>query len=373
MRFAINKENLLYGLTYVNRVIPSKSDIPYLTNVLLKTQDDEIELFGTDIEEGIKTRVPAQIEEGGEVLINAKIFIDMIKKLPQGKPIEIKEEENNIIVSSGKSSYRIVKLSTEEFPKFPEIEGEEIEFFQKDILDMIKKVKFSAASDDQYPILRGVLFKMKDGLLEAFSTDGLRISYVRRESPIDKELSFVLPLKAVNHLERLLLPDEDVKFSVKINENQFFSQMEKVKMYTRLVRGEYPDLTEFINVDDFIFSILVPREELKDILNRVGVLLTPERNAVTFEISGNKMKVKTETPEVGFFEEEIDIINSDENIEGFKISFGQKFLVEFLDVQEKDEIEISFRESEDGEEKPVRVRGAGDNNHIYILMPYTLG
>ncbi len=374
MRLTVNKENLLYGLTYVNRVIPSKSDIPYLTNVLVNAKNDEIELFGTDMEEGIKTSLPAQIEEEGEVLINARIFMDMVKKLPQGKPINIVEDENDITVISGKSSYKIVKLSPEEFPKFPEIDGEEIEFFQKDILNVIKKVKFSVSGDDQYPVLRGVLFRLKNGVLEVFSTDGLRISYVKRElEDKDRDISFVLPLKAVTNLERLLLPDEGIKFIVKVNENRFFAQLEKVKMYTRLVKGEYPSLDDFIKGEDFLFSILVPKDELKDILNRVGVLLTPERNAVSFEITGNKMKIKTETPELGFFEEELDIINSKEDISNFKIAFGQKFLIDFIDVTESNEIEISFREKVEGEERPVRVRGAGEKDHIYILMPYTLG
>ncbi len=374
MKLTVNKENLLYGLTYVNRVIPSKSDIPYLTNVLVNAKNDEIELFGTDMEEGIKTSLPAQIEEEGEVLINARIFIDMVKKLPQGKPINIVEGENDITVISGKSSYKIVKISPNEFPKFPEIDGEEIEFFQKDILNIIKKVKFSVSGDDQYPMLRGVLFRLKDGLLEAFSTDGLRISYVKRElEDKNRDISFVLPLKAVTNLERLLLPDDGIKFTVKVNENRFFAQMEKIKMYTRLVKGEYPSLDDFIKEEDFLFSILVPKEELKDILSRVGVLLTPERNAVSFEITGNKMKIKTETPELGFFEEELDIINSKEDISNFKIAFGQKFLMDFIDVTESNEIEISFKEKVEGEEKPVRVRGAGEKDHIYILMPYTLG
>ncbi len=375
MKIIVNKENFLYGLTYVNRVIPTKSTIPYLTNVLIIAGEDEIELFGTDMEEGIKTTLPAQVDEKGEILINAKILIDMVKKLPQGKPIEIVEEENDVIVNSGKSSYKLVKLSPSEFPKFPEIEGDSVELLQKDILDIIKKVKFSASSDDQYPILKGINFEISENLIEAFSTDGLRVSYIKKEVElnISQSLSFVLPIKAVSNLEKLLLPDDDLKFLIKVSPNQFYAELEKIKMYTRLLKGEYPSLRDFIQIDDILFSILIPKEDLKDILNRVGVILTPERNAVRFIINGNKMKVKTETPELGFFEEEIDIINSDEKIEDFEISFAQKFLMDFIDVTDAGEIEIAFRKDEDEEEKPVRIMGAGIKDHIYILMPYTIG
>ena len=374
MRFTVNKENLLYGLTYVNRVIPTKSDIPYLTNVLIKSIDDEIELFGTDMEQGIKTTLPAQIDEGGEILINAKVLMDMVKRLPQGKPIQIEEEENEVIVTSGKSSYNLVKLSPEEFPLFPTIEGKKMEFFQKDILDIIKKVKFSVSSDDQYPMLRGVHFYINENIMEVTSTDGLRISYVKRELK-DKdynEIEFILPIKAVLNLERFLLPDEGVKFLINVNENQFYAELEKIKMYTRLVRGEYPDVREFVEKEDFLFSILVQKDELKEVLERVGVLLTPERGTVKFIINGNKMTITTETPELGFFEEDIDIINSNEDIEDFNIAFNQKFLLDFIDVVKADEIEISFREKEGDEEKPARVRGAGENDYIYILMPYSV-
>ncbi len=374
MRFTVNKENLLYGLTYVNRVIPTKSDIPYLTNVLIKSIDDEIELFGTDMEQGIKTTIPAQIDKDGEILINAKVLIDMVKKLPQGKPIQIEEEENEVIVRSGRSSYNLVKLSPEEFPLFPTIEGKKMEFFQKDILDIIKKVKFSVSSDDQYPMLRGVHFYINGNIMEVTSTDGLRISYVKRELK-DKEYEeteFILPIKAVLNLERFLLPDEGVKFLINVNENQFYAELEKIKMYTRLVRGEYPDVQEFIEREDFLFSILVQKDELKEVLDRVGVLLTPERGTVKFIINGNKMTITTETPELGFFEEDIDIINSNEEVKNFNIAFNQKFLLDFIDVVKTDEIEISFREKEGDEEKPVRVRGAGEKDYIYILMPYTV-
>ena len=374
MKFTVNKENLLYGLTYVNRVIPTKSDIPYLTNVLIKSINDEIELFGTDMEQGIKTALPAQIDEDGEILINAKVLIDMVKKLPQGKPIQIEEEESEVIVTSGKSSYNLVKLSPEEFPLFPTIEGKEMEFFQKDILDIIKKVKFSVSSDDQYPMLRGVHFYINGNIMEVTSTDGLRISYVKRELKEKEyeEIEFILPIKAVSNLERFLLPDEGVKFLISVNENQFYAELEKIKMYTRLVRGEYPDVKEFVEREDFLFSILVQKDELKEVLDRVGVLLTPDRGTVKFIINGNKMTITTETPELGFFEEDIDIINSNEEIENFNIAFNQKFLLDFIDVVKTDEIEISFREKEGDEEKPARVRGAGENDYIYILMPYTV-
>lgn len=374
MKLTVNKENLLYGLTYVNRVIPTKSDIPYLTNVLIKSINDEIELFGTDMEQGIKTTIPAQIDKDGEILINAKVLIDMVKKLPQGKPIQIEEEENEVIVRSGRSSYNLVKLSPEEFPLFPTIEGKKMEFFQKDILDIIKKVKFSVSSDDQYPMLRGVHFYINGNIMEVTSTDGLRISYVKRELK-DKEYEeteFILPIKVVLNLERFLLPDEGVKFLINVNENQFYAELEKIKMYTRLVRGEYPDVREFVEREDFLFSILVQKDELKEVLDRVGVLLTPERGTVKFIINGNKMTITTETPELGFFEEDIDIINSNEEIKNFNIAFNQKFLLDFIDVVKTDEIEISFREKEGDEEKPVRVRGAGEKDYIYILMPYTV-
>ena len=374
MKITVNKENLLYGLTYVNRVIPVKSEIPYLNNVFIKTKKDELELFGTDMEEGIKTSIPAQIEEEGEILINSKIFIDMVRKLPEGKPIQIVERDSNINITSGKSNYKIVKFSPEEFPKFPEIEGYGVEFAQNQILDIIKKVKFSTSSGDQYPALRGIHFIIENDFIEAFSTDGLRISYVKKklDKSNEKNISFTLPLKAILNLERFLLPDEGVKFLVKVNENQFYAKLEKIEIYTRLLKAEYPDLHEFVNMDDFLFSILIPKGELKEVLNRVGVLLTPESNAVKFLISGNKMKIETETPELGLFEEEIDIINSDENIRDFTIAFSQKFLMDFIDVIRVDEIEISFRKKEGTEEKAVRLRGAGVEDYIYILMPYTL-
>ena len=236
MKALISRENLFKAVQAVYPVVPSRSTLPILSHLLLETKKDALQVTGTDLEVGITTTVQAEVSEEGAISVPAKRLHDLLKELPN-EALQIQAKKNQqLSLSCGKGSFKIVGLAREEFPRLPSAAGQESVVIDQGVLQaMISMTAFSVSRDESRYVLTGTLFCVKDGWLRLVATDGRRMAMVDREarSSSPQEHQWIVPEKTLNELMRLLGEGPTVKITFK--ENQIAFDLGNTLLISRLI------------------------------------------------------------------------------------------------------------------------------------------
>ena len=267
MKLKMKRDDLLIGIQTVQNVVSSKATLPILSNVLLEISNNILKLNATDLDIGISCAIPVESIEEGAITIPAKRFSDIIKELPVGD-VNIYAKKNNQIDIEGKNCrFKLNGLPKEEFPKFPEFKDNEmIRIQQADLKEMFKLTSFAASHEESRYVLNGVLIELSDDLIRIVATDGRRLAKIEKKlnSSIKKEVSVIIPIKAVQEINRNLKEEGEVSFI--IGTNQILFDIDGVLIATRVIEGEFPNYNQVIpkpiktkvnvNTKDFLYTIL---------------------------------------------------------------------------------------------------------------------
>lgn len=374
MKLLIQRSHLVQAIQNVHKAVSSKSTIPVLSGIKMAADKDGVRLTATDLEIGIETFIPTHIEdepimdviEPGAIVLSARYFADIVKKLPT-QQVEIEVKQNYLtIIRAGKSEYNLHGLDHEEFPRLPQVNDQNVFTIQADIFkDMIRQVAFSVSTEEIRPMLTGVLFSLKNGQLKFVATDSHRLA--TREATVEAaptlELSNVIvPGKSLNELARLL-PDNDSLIDVVVAENQVLVKMNRTQFYTRLVDGQYPDISRIIPTT-FKSGITVNTKELYNAVERAQLIAKDsDNNLVRFTIKADQLQITSNSPDVGKVSEVIDGIKmtGDELL----IAFNAKYVMDALRVLDSEELVIEFT----GSMSPFLMKQPDNPRYLYLVVP----
>ncbi|KRL96789.1 DNA polymerase III subunit beta [Liquorilactobacillus satsumensis] len=339
MKFTVNRTAFLKSLSDVQRAISTKTTIPILTGLKLKLEARGLTLTGSDADISIETFIAAdddnaelQIEQPGQIVLAARIFSEIVKKLPE-KTMTFEVTENyQTEITSGSASFTIKGLDADNYPRLPEIDAEEKLEFKGDLLkQLIGQTVIAVSTQESRPILTGIHLVIKEGELLAVATDSHRLSQRKIALPAAQNANYdiIIPGRSLNELAKMI-PEEADKISLRISENQVLFDLGKTTFYSRLLEGNYPDTERLIpktaetsiefNAADFLAAI-----ERASLLSHEG-----QNNVVklVLETAVQKATIYGNSPEVGNVEEELHFQNLTGN--DIEISFNPDYMKDAL-------------------------------------------
>ncbi len=366
MKVICSKENLLDGINIVQKAVSTKTTLPILEGILIEA-GEKIKMTGNDLEIGIECYVDADIRREGSVVLNSRMFGDIVRRLPDSEVLLEVKENNTVIIECENSLFEIRGLPADGFPALPSLEKNDgIRISQKILKDMIRQTIFAVSADENRPVLTGSLFEYKDGKFTIVSIDGYRLAMrcVEPENTEEGECterSLVIPGKTLNEIAKIIQP-VDEELYIYAAGNQILFDMGKCIMTSRLLEGEYLNYMGIIPKEHET-KVSVNTKDLQACFERAALVITSEerRYPVRLEISEELMVITANT-EAGNVREEIKIEMQGKKLD---ISFNHKYFIDALRVIENEMIDIFFTTSIG----PCTIRPLQGNDFAYLVLP----
>jgi len=361
MKFKCGKTILQEAISTVQKAVTGKSTMAILEGILLIARNNELTLIGSDIDLSIETKIKAEIIEEGSIVVDSRLFGDLIKKLPNAD-VELTTQENSAIeIVCQKSRATLIHMNPEDFPSLPRInENMILSVSQKILKNMIKGTIFAAAQDETRPILTGVLFEIKDRNLNLVALDGIRVALRSESVDNDNTISAVIPAKTLNEVAKILEEGEET-VNITFTPNHILFNLGETKIISRLLEGQFIRY-ESIIPDEYNLRIVLKRNEMLDCIERAS-LMAKEGNTSLVKLDiQDDMMVITSNSQLGKSREELNVMMQGE---GLQIAFNSKYVIDMLKIMEEDEIVMEFSSSV----SPCVVKNKDINNCTYLVVP----
>lgn len=376
MKISILKNVLNESIQHVSKAISSRTTIPILSGIKLDVNHQGVTLTASDTDISIQSFIPAeddkqtivQVDRPGSVVLPAKFFVEIIKKLPsQEVQMEVKENFQTFI-SAGATEIQMVGLDPEEFPVLPSIEGNQTVSIPGDLLkNMIKQTVFSISTHETTPILTGVLWNLADNELKFTATDRHRLATRSAQLEGNDDIKFsnvVIAGKTLNELSKIV-PDQNTLVDIVVADNQVLFKIDRVLFYSRILDGIYPDTSRIIPTTHKT-ELILDTKKLSESIDRAYLLSKEEKTNIvrmqTMENGG--IEISSSSSELGKVREEIELI--DFKGESLRISFNSKYMLDVLKIIESEQLMIAFT----GVMSPIILKPLDDSQSMYIILPY---
>ena len=360
MKFSVSKEKLLAGLQSVQNVVSTRTTLPILSNVLLRSANGQLRLTTTDLDYGVTDIITVQSEKDGSTTLPVRRLASIIRELP-GAEVQIEVDSKHATsIRSGPSFFKINGLGEEEFPALPKFtEAKRYTLRQKDLRDALKKTSYAISSDDTRYVLNGIFFSFKDERLTMVATDGRRLAlvHVEVEFPKSDELDVIVPTKCVNELGRLIGNEGDVQ--IVIGDNQIAFEIGDKLIISKMVEGNYPNYQQVIP-GDAKERITLERESFLNAVHRVSLLNTDKSGSVKLTFTKNNLEIASSANGVGESNESIAVAYKGRDL---SIAFNPEFLQAPLRALTEDEIFLDLID----EMSPGVIKIP--TPFLYVLMP----
>src|SRR3989344_1408928 len=356
-------ENIEKFLPLISKIIPVHSQIPILSNILLEATKQGFYISTTNLETGVRIKIPAKMEEEGATTVPGKQFIEALSSLPKDKVL-VSSEKDSLKVKCRDNIVTFQTIAKEEFPNILEQKGEKAYIFSEgEIREVFEKLTLAASLDDSRPELTGVLFAQKDNAIDFVATDGFRLSLKKKRKGkiVLNQESLILPARLI--IEAMSLLGETSLYIYKKG-NQVVLENEDVLLIGRLINGEFPNYEKVIPAS-FKTTITLDVQEFLQKLRLVSIFARDAANIVKISVSDGRVKMTARSSGVG--EGEV-VIEGEQEGEDNEIAFNIKFLMDLLrNIQEKTiTIELS------SPVEPATFRIPEDPDFLHIIMPVRL-
>ena len=369
MKFICEKDLLLKGINSVVKAASTKTTMPILEGILIQTNDNEIKLTTYDLEIGIEYVMNCNVYEQGNTVVNAIMFSEIIRKLPD-TDISIFINENNLLVIECEGSlYKLATMNPEEFPELPKIEIENsITLEQNTLKNMIRKTIFAVSTEENRPIFTGCLFEVQNNKLNVVSIDGFRLAlksnFLQEKA---NNFSAVIPGKTLNEVNKIISDSFDI-ITIGISKNQALFEMENCKIVTRILDGEFLNYSS-VSPTNWETRIRVNKNAFQDCFERISLISASisekeKKYPVKINIDIGKVTISC-TNQTGDAKEEIYVTTEGKNLE---IGFNPKYFLDCLKVIDDEEIFVDFGTSI----SPCVIRPIDDNEYTYMILPIKL-
>ncbi len=362
MKITCSKSELVKGVNTVSKAVPSKTTMPILECILLEATDEEIKLTANDTELGIETIINGDIKEPGMIALDAKIFSDIVRKLPDNDVTIETDAADSAVITCEKAEFNISGHSGEEFTYLPEVIKEDsIEISQFMLREMIRQTIFSIADNESNKMMTGELFEIKDNYLRIVSLDGHRISIRKielKEPAQDKKL--VVPGKTLNEISKILSGELESPVVISYTNNHIVFEFDETKVVSRLIEGEYFKIDQMLS-SDYDTKVTVNKRDFSECIDRATLLVKEgDKKPIIINIQDGSMELSI-TSQLGSMNEEIAIEKEGKDL---LIGFNPKFLLDALRVIDEEEVTLYLMNAK----APCFIRDE-EESYIYLILP----
>ena len=370
MEIILNKEDFSNSIKIVEKITAQKTIQPILSNILIETvSSDRIKLTATDLNLAIEYKTSAEVVQEGSITLNARKLSEIVSKL-SASDVKIKTEDssNNVQIKSGKTEFYLISMDSAEFPK---LDDKNIsDDFKTVVLDKnefsksLKQVLFAVSTQETQAVLTGVSFNITANVLELAATDGNRLTRVQKETQnnLEESISFIVPGKTLNEVQRISSIVEDENITLKITKNKILFEFENLTFQSRLIEGSYPKYQQLIPVNNDK-KIIIDRVELINVIERVSVMVSERTNVVKFNFTQGQLEISADTPDAGRSRDYLDIKYEQEDM---LTAFNYKYVLDGLKNMDTSEIVIEISDVLAATIfKPLE----DTNNYICLIMP----
>lgn len=362
MRFKCMRTDLSAAVSNVSRAVSAKATIPALEGVLIKAYNGQLEISGYDLEIGIVTTVEATILEEGEIVVSARLFNEIIRKLPE-EIVSIETDDRLITyINSGAADYQIVGINSTEYPELPNVEEISGLSVNAEILkNMIRQTVFATSDNMAKPIYTGSLFEIKDGLFKIEAVDGFRMAIREENVDSDIQAKFVVPGKTQNEILKLIT-DNKKDVNIIVGQRHITFKIENYSIVSRLLEGNFLDYKMPTSAStEFVINTRV----LASSVDRMA-LLTNEKiqSPVRCSITADEIKLSCSTT-VGRAN---DVIAASVRGNDVEIGFNNRYLLDALKNADTDEVKVMLN----GSLQPMIIRPVDGQSFTFLVVPMRL-
>jgi DNA polymerase-3 subunit beta len=367
VKLSVMQENLARGLSVVSRAVSTRSTLPVLANVLLRTEDAGLKLTATNLEIGITYWVPGKIDADGATTVPARLLTDYVNALQGGERVDLELTAGETLhLRAGRYESHLKGIDADEFPAFQTVgERPTTRIAQKVLRQALEETAFAAASDEARPILTGVLARFEGDTLTLAAADNYRIA-VKTIPILDAvpETSVVIPARALNELTRILADvDEPVDVVLAQAKNQILFHLEGIDLISRLIDGQFPNYQQVLPQSHTTRAIL-DREELLRAVRPAALIAHESANIVKLQISANGDAGITVSAnaEVG---DHVGQVEAAVEGDGTTIAFNARYLADVLANVEAEQFALELN----GPLSPGVFKPVGDDRYVHVVMP----
>jgi DNA polymerase-3 subunit beta len=375
MKATLSTAALLNELQTAARIASSRSAVQALSGVQLDVSDGALELRATDMEVGLRLRVPAEQISAGVAVLPARLLLDVVRALPSADvSLELHVAEQAVRLVSGTAVFELRTLRNEDFPHLPLAPADGgVMLDAPAFIDTVARVARSASRDDTRPVLTGILVSVSDSSLRMVATDSYRLSVktTQLEEAVASPFEANVPARALQELARIAQQTAAKQIGVARLDNQVVftlagagSDVSDAMLSSRLIDGQFPNFQQLLP-ESSEHELLLPREELADVVRRIS-LLAQKNSPLRLGFSEGELRVSAQTPDVGEAHETLPLSFAGE---AFEIGFNPEFLRDGLESVESEEILIKLSSPL----RPGLIESADGSGFVYLVMPIRLG
>jgi len=366
MKVTCRSEELAEKLAVVGRGVSTRTSVHVLTGILLRAEGGRLTLAATDMELSLRLELDATVEGDGAAVVPGRLLVDIARLLPPGEvTLEHRAEEGTLRLSCGPASYALNTFGVEDFPRLPELDGEDgFSVERQAFLDTVAKVSRSASRDESRPVLTGILVRFEAGKLVMAATDSYRLSVkeTELEGGPGRELEAIVPARALGELSRVAQAATSDAIEIGIRDNQVVFEVEGVSLTARRIDGQFPNYKQLVP-ETFEAEVELPREEFLDVVRRTA-LMAQRKSPLRLRFEEGQVTVSAQTQDVGEAHESLPVAYTGDTLE---IGFNAEFLRDGLESITEERARLKLISPL----RPGLIQGEGED-FLYLIMPIRL-
>ena len=365
MKISCSKQALMNGINIVSKAVSTKSTMSNLQCILIEASLNDVKLIANDIELGIETIIESDVKEPGRVALDAKLFSEIIRKLPDSDVLIETNANSQANIRCERSNFNIPGTSGEDFNYLPEVEkNKSITLSQFTLKELIRQTIFSISDQEATKIMTGELFEVNNDILKVVSLDGHRIS-IRKVQLKESYDGFkvIIPGKTLIEISKILNGGTEDDVNVYVTNKHILFEYDNTKVVSRLLEGEFYKIDQMLS-SDYETKLRINKKEFANCIDRASLFIKEsDKKPIILNIENNSIYMKINTA-IGSMNEEIEINKEGKDL---KIGFNPKFLMDALRVIDDEEIDIYMMNSK----SPCFIRNE-DNSYIYLILPVSI-
>ena len=362
MKLICNKSELLKGVNIVSKAVPVRTTMAILECILIDASANKIKLTANDMELGIETIIDGEILEAGIIALDAKIFLEIVQKLPDNEVTIETDAAFKTLITCEKAKFNIIGKSGEDFSYLPYVERKDsITMSQFTLKEVIRQTIFSITDNDANKLMSGELFEINENLLKVASLDGHRISIRNIELKNSYEhKKVIVPGKTLNEISKIIPGSAEEDVMIFLTENHIVFEFDQTMVVSRLIEGEYFKIEQMLS-SDYETKLTIHKKELLDCIDRASLLIKEgDKKPIIMNITDDSMELKINSF-IGSMNEEIDIEKEGKDI---LIGFNPKFYIDALRVIDDESITIYMVNPK----APCFIKDENES-YIYLILP----
>ena len=362
MKLVFTKSNLNKAVGIVMKAVPTRTTMNILECILIDATTNEIKFTGNDMELGIETIVEGEIIEKGKIAIDAKLFSEIVRKLPDNDITLTTDSNNNALITCEKSKFNIAGKSGDDFSYLPAIiKDKMITLYQFQLKEVINQTIFSIAINDNNKMMTGELFEVNEGTLKVVGLDGHRIAIrnIKLEGRSD-DVRVVIPGKTLQEISKILNADAESFVNIYFTNNHVLFEFDQTHVVSRLIEGDYFKISQMLS-NDYETKVSINKKEFLDSIDRANLLIREgDKKPIIINILNGLLQVNVNSA-IGALNEDIDIDKEGKDI---MIGFNPKFLMDALRVIDDENVTMYLV----NHKSPCFIRDK-EEKYIYLILP----